>query len=142
MTQYGEPHYRRGAATRMRIADGYCYNLGHRYQTFVKEFDIPDIRCLVPITQFRELRQLNVRVHHAFVFDDRVGVLWNDNQFRSSSTYMRPSGSLREDKAPSFSASCLIANFTSPLTAVPGPAHSSPCCPDVLVRATPPNLPC
>jgi 2-polyprenyl-3-methyl-5-hydroxy-6-metoxy-1,4-benzoquinol methylase len=69
MTQYGEPHYRRGVATRMRICDGYCYNLSHEYQSFVKEFEIPEIRAMLPSSQYRELRQLNVRFNHAFLYE-------------------------------------------------------------------------
>lgn len=71
MTQYGEPQYRRGFATKMRICDGYCFNLGNEHQTFVNEFTIPEIRELVANTKFRELRQLNVRFHHAFLFERR-----------------------------------------------------------------------
>jgi len=71
MTQYGEPHYRRGASTRMRICDGYCYGLNNERQTFVKEFEIPEIRAMLPRNKFRECRQLNVRFNHAFLYERR-----------------------------------------------------------------------
>jgi hypothetical protein len=71
MTQYGEPLYRRGATTRMRICDGYCYNVGKEYQTFVKEFTMPEIRAMIPRSKFREVRELNVRFHNALVFERR-----------------------------------------------------------------------
>jgi 2-polyprenyl-3-methyl-5-hydroxy-6-metoxy-1,4-benzoquinol methylase len=71
MSQYGEPNYRRGATTRMRINDGYCYNLSHECQTFLKEFEIREIRELIPSSKYHELRQLNVRHHHAFVYERR-----------------------------------------------------------------------
>jgi SAM-dependent methyltransferase len=68
MTQYGEPHYRPGVTNRLRLNDGWCYGLHRKYQTFYKEFTIPEIKSLVPANLFRLMKQITSPHHHAFLF--------------------------------------------------------------------------
>ena len=69
MTQYGEPHYRPGVTKRLSLNDGWCYNLHKTYQTFNREYKIPDIMELVPSSQYKEVRKVTAAHHRAFLFE-------------------------------------------------------------------------
>lgn len=70
MSQYGEPHYKPGVTKRLRAPDGgWFYNLDKEYQTYYKEFTIPEIKAYFDGRQYRELRKINAPHHRAFVFE-------------------------------------------------------------------------
>ena len=69
MSQHGEPHYRPGVTARLRLNDGWCYGLHRRYQSFYREYQIPDIRALVPQFGFTELRKITSNHNWAFLFE-------------------------------------------------------------------------
>lgn len=69
MTQYGEPHYRPGVTKRLSLKDGWCYGLHKKYQTFNREFSIPELKALVPKSLFTEVRKIAAPHHRAFLFE-------------------------------------------------------------------------
>ncbi len=69
MTQYGEPHYRPNMTTRRRLNDGWCYNLHRTYQTFNKEYKIPELRDLVQKHLYKEYQKIYVNHHRALLFE-------------------------------------------------------------------------
>jgi SAM-dependent methyltransferase len=69
MSQHGEPHYRPGVTQRLRLNDGWCYGLHRRYQSFYREYKIPEIRSLVPKFGFTELRKITSNHNWAFLFE-------------------------------------------------------------------------
>lgn len=71
MTQYGQVSYGPGYADRLRVNDGWAYNLGKQYQTFYKSYDIPDIMSLVPLSQFASNKRITSQKHLAYMFEKR-----------------------------------------------------------------------
>ena len=69
MSQYGEPHYKPGVTRRLRVADGWCYNLAKHEQTFFKEFKIPEIHGYFASNQYKLIRGVNAAHHRAFLFE-------------------------------------------------------------------------
>jgi SAM-dependent methyltransferase len=69
MSQHGEPNYRPGVTERLRVNDGWCYGLHRKYQTFYREYRIPDIRSLVPKFGFTEVRKITSNHNWAFLFE-------------------------------------------------------------------------
>jgi SAM-dependent methyltransferase len=69
MSQHGEPHYRPGVTQRLRLRDGWCYGLHRKYQSFYREFSIPEIQSLVPKSGFTELRKIVSNHNWAFLFE-------------------------------------------------------------------------
>lgn len=70
MSQYGEPHYKAGVTDRLGAPDGgWFYNLDKEYQTYYKEFKIPEIKTYFSVRQYRELRKIYAPHHRAFIFE-------------------------------------------------------------------------
>jgi len=68
MTQYGEPHYRPGVTKRLKLNDGWIYGLNRTYQTFNREYSIPELKELVGIKYFVDFRKITSPHHRAFLF--------------------------------------------------------------------------
>jgi SAM-dependent methyltransferase len=69
MTQYGEPHYRPGVTQRLKVGDGWAYNLHQHYQTFYKEWQIPEIQKVMLASGFSNPTQITASHHRAFLFE-------------------------------------------------------------------------
>jgi SAM-dependent methyltransferase len=69
MCQYGEPNYGPGMTRRLKLNDGWCYNLHKRFQTFNREYSIPQLRAEIPADLFKEFQQLSSAHHRAFLFE-------------------------------------------------------------------------
>ncbi len=70
MSQYGEPNYRPGVTKRLRLNDGWIYNLYKTYQTFVREdYTLDEIREAVLAHPYRELRRVASRHNRGFLFE-------------------------------------------------------------------------
>lgn len=69
MSQHGEPNYRPGFTQRLQVNDGWCYGLHRKYQSFYREYKIPEIRSLVPKFGFSELRKITSNHNWAFLFE-------------------------------------------------------------------------
>ena len=69
MSQYGEPHYKPGVTRRLSSQDGgWFYSLDKEFQTYYKEFTIPEIKSYFDIKRYVELRKINAPHHRAFLF--------------------------------------------------------------------------
>lgn len=72
MSQYGEPYYKPGVTRRLQAPDGgWFYNLQKKYQTYYREFSIPEIKGLFGSSQYREVRRINAAHHRAFLYEKR-----------------------------------------------------------------------
>ncbi len=69
MSQHGEPYYKPGAAKRLKVEDGWIYYLHQEYQSFFREYKIPDILDLVSSVGFRKIEKITSRNHYAFLFE-------------------------------------------------------------------------
>ena len=70
MSQYGEPHYKPGVTNRLQAPDGgWFYSLDKEYQTYYKEFTIPEIKSYFSSRKYRELKKVSSPHHRAFLFE-------------------------------------------------------------------------
>lgn len=69
MTQYGEPNYKPGATNRLRLNDGWCYNLHLKYQTFNRDYTPEQIKSFVPSSKYKLVGPITSNHHRAFLFE-------------------------------------------------------------------------
>jgi hypothetical protein len=67
MSQYGEPNYRPGVTKRLSLGDGWVYSLDNKYQTFNKEYAIPEIQQFMKVTGLSEFQKITSNHHRAFL---------------------------------------------------------------------------
>lgn len=73
MSQYGEPYYKPAVTKRLRAPDGgWFYSLHKSYQTYYREFQIPEIMTYFDKARFQQPPRKIVAAHHrAFLFEKR-----------------------------------------------------------------------